>query len=101
MSEKQDLTKLKDLIAQHSNNNTHMVFKNIFSMACYLSEIGETRASDKLLNSLFDWLGRGERTTYFNNILSSFHSNSNIYNKEISANAELNALLNRDFSGGE
>ncbi len=72
MSKKQDLTKLKDLIAQNSSNDTHLVFNNTFAMACYLSIMGETIASEKLLNSLFDWLGRERRTTYFQDIFRIF-----------------------------
>ncbi len=98
VSKKQDLTKLKDLIAQNSSNDTHLVFNNTFAMACYLSIMGETIASEKLLNSLFDWLGREHRTTYFQDIFSSFHANAHIYSKEIKANVELTNLLNRTVS---
>ncbi|MEZ8716014.1 hypothetical protein [Vibrio atlanticus] len=97
MQKKQDLTQLKNLIAQSSSNEKYMIFTNAFSVACYLSVNGEIVASEKLLNSLFDWLGRSNQETYFRNILKNFHNHAKSYNKEINANAELKDLLNRNY----
>ena len=93
MADKQDLGKLKEFIAQNSNNRTDMVLKNTFATACYLSLNGEKRAAEKVVVSLFDWLGWSNRKTYFEKILTSFHECAAEYAWEISANIEINHLF--------
>jgi len=94
-SRRQSLVKLREIIEQHSQNQTDMSFRNMFATACYLSVIGEDLAARKQLKSLFDWLGWDNRRTYFSAILESLSEFAPEYASEIAANEEINKLLYR------
>ncbi|MFM2598236.1 hypothetical protein [Vibrio fortis] len=97
-TQKQDLNILKSFFIESSSNNTNMVFNNAFAMACYLSIIGEYKASEKLLTSLFAWFGSEYQTTYFEAIFNTFHDNAKYYSIEVNANAEIKNLIDRTLS---
>lgn len=90
---KQSLVKLSGIFEEHKSNQTDMVFRNMFSTACYLSMLGEHEAARKHLRSLFDWLGWDRRTVYFNAIQESFSEFASEYAVEIAANMEINKLF--------
>ena len=97
---KQCLEKLRTILADHRENGTDVVFRNIFAIACYLSMHEHERAARKQLISLFDWLGWNNRKTYFNAILDSLSDFAEEYASEIEANAEINELFDTQGSGG-
>ena len=91
--EKQSLEKLVKIFEKETRYETDMFFRNAFATACYLSLQGEDVAAQKILNSLFDWLGLDRRKTYFQNIKSTLNEHAKAYALEISANSEVNDLF--------
>jgi hypothetical protein len=91
--EKQSLEKLVKIFEEEKRYKTDMFFRNAFATACYLSLQGEDVAAQKILTSLFDWLGWDRRKTYFLNIKSTLNEHANAYASEISANSEVNKLF--------
>ncbi|MEI6706361.1 MAG: hypothetical protein WCK96_04395 [Methylococcales bacterium] len=76
------------------------LYKDIFSTACYLYLIGNIEASEKLCNTLFDYLGR-KRGTYFSELMSSLCGNEKKYGMGISSHVEiLNMFPNNNSMGG-
>ena len=78
---------------EQASGNQGMFYRNSFATACYLSAIGEQKASNKLLGSLFNQLGWDKRKQYFADIRESMHDFSREYAAEINANLEVRKLM--------
>ena len=95
MANKQSLGKLKSLIDDFTNVKGGMLYRNSFALACLLAQQGESRASHKIINCLFDVLGWENRKTYFLDLIESIDKYAGEYAKEIEANEEINSLFER------
>jgi len=95
MKQKESLDKLNKIIDQKTRNDGGMLYRNTFSLVCYLSLKEEYSASDKLLTSLFDELGYGNNKGYFERIKNSIAEFASEYTFQINANAEIDRLQNK------
>lgn len=90
---KQTLKQLCEIICNHAPDKQGMLYRNTFANACYFSTIGEHKAADKLLDSLFDQLGWSRRKIYFLAIKESMPEFAREYAREINANLEVNRVF--------
>lgn len=88
-SKRQSLERLDTILCSHAPGNNDMFYRNAFAAACCLSIGGKPEAANKLLVSLFDYLGWDQRKSYFIAIRESLHDFAFEYRIEINANAEL------------
>ncbi len=93
MKSKQSLEKLNEIMKHSAPDNQGMFYRNSFATVCYFSTIGEHRAAEKFLLSLFDQLGWDKRKTYFLDIKMSMNEFAKQYASEINANLEVNTLF--------
>lgn len=93
MSKKQSLDKLKRIIDDFTKVPGGMLYRNSFALACYLVMKGEVNAGKKMLECLFDVLGRERQKTYFLDIANSIEESAEVYAMEIGANLEINNLF--------
>jgi len=89
-----DISKLGLIIGEESTTPTERVlYKDFFATACHLHATGSETAGAKLLQTLFDHLGRNMRKTYFANLISTLPGNEERYAMGINAHLEINKLF--------
>lgn len=94
MPKEETLDELNEIINKTLNKSSGMFYRDVFAMACYLYVQGEVAAGEKMLNALFDELGRNSTTKrYFNAIIKSVEYYPEDYARRINANLEINNLF--------
>lgn len=89
-----DTTKLDEIIQKESKTATEQVlYRDIFAVACYLHQIGQRQAGEKVIQTLFDQLGRNMRTTYFGHLASNLTGNEERFALGVCAHLEVNKLF--------
>lgn len=93
-----DTAKLDLIIDKEGRTTTEkMLYRDLFAVACYLHERGEKTAGLKLIQTLFDQLGRNLRKTYLDSVVSNLPGNQRRHALAVCAHQEINQL----FEGGE
>ena len=89
-----DINKLCSIIDEESETATeNVLYRDTFSLACYLHWNGQEIAGLKLCKTLFDHLGRNQRSTYLSSVTSTLAGNEKTYARNISAHLEINKLF--------
>lgn len=97
-----DISKLDSIINEKSVTPTEQVlYRDIFAVACHLHSTGNQKAGKKLLQTLFDHLGRNMRQTYLSKLASSLEGNEREYAIGISAHLEINKLFDQTTRSDE
>lgn len=97
-----DAMKLDEIINKESRNATERVlYRDVFAVACYLHKIGQERAGEKIIRTLFDHLGRNMRITYFGRLISNLQGNQERFAFDVCAHLEVNELFCPDAAQPE
>lgn len=97
-----DISKLDSIIDDESDSSAERIlYRDVFAVACYLHSTGNQEASKKLLQTLFDHLGRNMRQTYLSKLASSLGGNEREYAIGISAHLEINKLFDQTARSDE
>lgn len=89
-----DATKLDGIIDKEGETPTERIlYRDVFAIACYLHKIGEEKAGAKVIDTLFDHLGRNMRVTYFNQLLDNLKGNQERFAMDVCAHLEVNELF--------
>lgn len=96
------IEKLKAIIEDESRSVTEqMHFSDTFASACFLHAEGHQLAGQKLINELFDLLGRNRRKTYFHALLDTLSGNEARYALGVRAHNEIRSLFDAGRSALE
>lgn len=90
-----EINRINAIFAEHGHTRTEqMRLSDSFANACFLHVLGHEAAGRKLLNQLFDHLGRFRRKTFFNQLINSLPGNEERYARGVSAHSEIKELFN-------
>lgn len=93
-----DTGKLDDIIQKVGKTATERIlYRDVFAVACYLHQVGQRQAGEKVIQTLFDQLGRNMRTTYFGNLVSNLSDNEERFALGVCAHLEVKKLFSSDF----
>lgn len=89
-----EINKLNEILAEQGCSFPEQQrLGNSFATACFLHALGHEKAGRKLINELFDQLGRDRRKTYFNQLLNSLHGNEKTYGLAVTTHSEIHELV--------
>lgn len=89
-----EIDKLNTIFAEQGRSrDEQMRLSDAFGNACFLHALGYERAGRKLLNELFDQLGRFQRKIYFDQIIDSLRGNEKTYAFGVTAHSEIRELF--------
>lgn len=89
-----EIDKLNSIFAEQGRTlNEQMRLSDAFANACFLHALGHERAGQKLLNELFDQLGRSRRKIYFDQLINSLRGNEKSYALGVTAHSEIRGLF--------
>jgi len=97
-----DATKLDEIIDKEGQTQTERIlYRDVFAIACYLHKTGEKQVGIKVINTLFDHLGRNMRMTYFDQLIGNLEGNQERFAMDVCAHLEVNTLFHSGAKLGQ